>query len=119
MGLSLGFVYFFIFATYSAGFGFGGYLIADLGAEPGNVLAVFFAVIIGAFSLGQAGPNLENFVTAVGASTVVYETIDRVPPIDSSSEEGKKPRTMDPTIELKGVDFTYPSRPDVQVGVTV
>ena len=92
-------------------------MIAELGAEGGNILAVFFSVLIGAFSLGQAAPNLENLLTAVGASTVVYETIDRVPPIDSSSEEGKKPEKMNPTIELKGVDFTYPSRPDVQVGV--
>lgn len=39
---------------------------------------VFFAILIGAFSLGQAVPNLEKFVTAVGASSVVYSIIDKV-----------------------------------------
>ena len=117
MGLALGLVYFLIEAVYSVAFGFGGYLIGEQGAEPGNILAVFFSVIIGAFSLGQAGPNLENLLTAAGSSTVVYQTIDRTPSIDSSSTEGKKPESIHPTVELKKVSFTYPSRPDVQVRI--
>ena len=42
------------------------------------MLAVFFAVIIGAFSLGQAAPNAESLVTAAGAAGEIFETIDRV-----------------------------------------
>lgn len=97
------------------GFGFGGYLIAEQGAKGGEILTVFFSVVIGAFSLGQATPNLESLLTAAGSARVVYETIDRTPPIDSSSEEGAKPEKMMPTIELRNVDFTYPTRPNVQV----
>ena len=41
-------------------------------------MQVFFAILIGAFSLGQAVPHLGKFVTAVGASSVVYGIIDRV-----------------------------------------
>ena len=39
---------------------------------------MFFAVIIGAFSLGQAAPNAESLSTAMGSAGAVYETIDRV-----------------------------------------
>ena len=39
---------------------------------------MFFAVLIGAFAIGQAGPNLENLLTAAGASGTVFDTIDRV-----------------------------------------
>ena len=39
---------------------------------------VFFAVLIGAFALGQAVPNLENLATAAGAAGTIFETIDRV-----------------------------------------
>ena len=42
------------------------------------MLAVFFAVIIGAFALGQAGPNVESLITAAGAAGEVFEIIDRV-----------------------------------------
>ena len=41
----------------------------------------------------------------------------QIPPIDSSSDEGRtlSPDEFTPVVELKNVDFTYPSRPDVQV----
>ena len=42
------------------------------------MLAVFFAVIIGAFALGQAAPNIESVLTAAGAAGQIFETIDRV-----------------------------------------
>ena len=38
----------------------------------------FFAVLIGAFALGQAAPNMENLLTAAGAAGSIYDTIDRV-----------------------------------------
>ena len=41
---------------------------------------VFFAVLVGAFALGQAMPNLENLTSAAGASIVIYQIIDRVCP---------------------------------------
>ncbi len=63
---------------YGCAFWFGGYLIAEQEAEPGKVLSVFFAALIGAFSLGRAGPDLEALLTAAGAAQEVYSTIDRV-----------------------------------------
>ena len=57
---------------------FGGYLIQQEIIQTGEMLAVFFAVIIGAFSLGQAAPNVESVLTALGAAGEVFETIDRV-----------------------------------------
>ena len=39
---------------------------------------MFFSVLIGAFALGQAGPNVESLFTAAGAAGSIFETIDRV-----------------------------------------
>ena len=39
---------------------------------------MFFNVLIGAFALGQAMPNLENLMSAAGASTTIFQIIDRV-----------------------------------------
>jgi len=39
---------------------------------------VFFNVVIAAFSLGQAFPNLENLLTAAGAAVAIFEIIARV-----------------------------------------
>jgi hypothetical protein len=43
-----------IFAAYALGFWYGGRLVADGEAKGGDVLNVFFAIIIGAFSLGKS-----------------------------------------------------------------
>ena len=51
-----------------------------------EVLTVFFAVVVGAFGISQAGQNAEFFATAQAAAFSIYEVIDRVPPIDTASQ---------------------------------
>ena len=36
------------------------------------------SLLLGAFSLGQATPSLQNFSVALGAAGFIYDTIDRV-----------------------------------------
>ena len=43
-----------------------------------SVLQVFFAILLGALSIGQATPNLEELGVAAGAMEFIYETIHRV-----------------------------------------
>ena len=57
---------------------FGAYLVQEELAQAGDVLTVFFAILIGAFVIGQAGPNLQKLVQAQAAGGAVYEVIDRV-----------------------------------------
>ena len=57
---------------------FGAYLVQENLAQAGDILTVFFAILIGAFLIGQAGPNLQKLVQAQGAAGAVYEVIERV-----------------------------------------
>ena len=57
---------------------FGAYLVAEGLGQGGDVITVFFAILVGAFQIGQAGPNLLNLTEARGAATEIYATIDRV-----------------------------------------
>ena len=41
-------------------------------------IQVFIGLLIGAFSLGQAAPCLQDFSVALGAAGFIYDTIDRV-----------------------------------------
>lgn len=116
-GLSMGCVWFVIFAAYALGFWYGGKLTRD---EPtnysiGKMLIVFFCVLIGAFSLGNASPNLASMSTGRGAAYVIYQLIDLVPKIDNMMETGKKPSSLTGTITFSNVYFTYPSRQEIQV----
>lgn len=52
---------------------------------------------------------------ACGAAAKLYDTIDRVPTIDSSDEGGLKPENVDGEISLEHIVFNYPSRPDVPI----
>lgn len=52
---------------------------------------------------------------ALASASSIFSTIDRVPVIDSASEEGLKPKSVEGVIEVKNLDFIYPSRPAVQV----
>ncbi|KAL5986120.1 ABC transporter B member 20 [Asimina triloba] len=45
----------------------------------------------------------------------VFEIIDRVPKIDPDDHSGLKPPSVYGSLELKNVDFCYPTRPEVMV----
>ncbi|XP_053569971.1 ATP-dependent translocase ABCB1 [Bombina bombina] len=114
--ISIGFAFLMIYASYALAFWYGTTLIINNdGYTIGSVLTVFFAVIIGAFSVGQTAPNIEAFSNARGAAFAVFTIIDNQPKIDSFSSAGSKPNQIKGDIEFKNVKFTYPSRPDVQV----
>ncbi|XP_053322474.1 ATP-dependent translocase ABCB1 [Spea bombifrons] len=113
--ISIGFAFLMIYASYALAFWYGTTLVIDEGYSIGGVLTVFFAVILGAFSIGQTSPNIEAFSNARGAAYAIFNIIDNVPKIDSFSTEGFKPDKIKGDIEFKNVKFTYPSRPDIQV----
>jgi len=52
---------------------------------------------------------------AQGAAAKLYQTIDRVPDIDSANPDGKKPEKVKGEITLEDIKFCYPSRPTIQV----
>ncbi|XP_046555643.1 phosphatidylcholine translocator ABCB4-like [Haliotis rubra] len=116
-GLSLGLVWLVMFSAYALGFWYGTKLVRE---EPenyqaGKMIIVFFSVLIGAFSLGNAAPSLQALATARGAAYTIYKLIDLEPTIDSSSPAGKKPQSLSGTIRFSNVHFNYPSRPDVKI----
>lgn len=69
----------------------------------------------GAFSIGSALPYLNAVTTAIGVAGNLYGVIDRVPKIDASSKSGKIPKNITGKIEVKNVDFRYPSRQAIKV----
>ncbi|KAM9387494.1 ATP-binding cassette sub-family B member 5 [Phaethornis superciliosus] len=113
---SLGVSQFLIFGSYALAFWYGTKLTAEEEKyDIGCVLIVFFSVLIGTFSLGQAAPNLESVANARGAAYEVYQIINKKRLIDSSSKEGYKPDKLIGEIEFRNIHFSYPSRPDVNI----
>ncbi|KAI8823977.1 P-loop containing nucleoside triphosphate hydrolase protein [Fimicolochytrium jonesii] len=104
-----------VFCVYSMAFWYGARGIKQGLLTGEEVLNCFFALIIGAFSLGQAVPFFGALASAQGAAYHVFGTIERNSPIDASSPNGERPDHVDGDIVFKGVSFHYPSRPDVPI----
>lgn len=109
----------------------------------GAVTAVFFAVIMGAFALGQASPSITALTNAQAAAGTIISVIERVPAISQEIESendsrhgdekisgagkssvedgarvdknGKKLNDLKGGILFKNVTFRYPTRQEVPV----
>ncbi|XP_060270561.1 ATP-dependent translocase ABCB1-like isoform X2 [Ovis aries] len=86
-----------------------------LGLSAAIWAKVFFSVLIGAFSIGQASPNIEAFANARGAAYEVFKIIDNKPSINSYSNAGHKPDNIKGNLEFRNVHFHYPSRNEVKI----
>ncbi|NXO51029.1 MDR1 protein, partial [Aramus guarauna] len=113
--ISMGAAFLLIYASYALAFWYGTTLVLNDDYTIGNVLTVFFSVLIGAFSIGQTAPSIEAFASARGAAYTIFNIIDNEPQIDSYSEMGYKPDHVKGNLEFQNVYFNYPSRPDVEI----
>ncbi|GAA6011881.1 hypothetical protein JCM10207_003417 [Rhodosporidiobolus poonsookiae] len=114
-GCIVGFFFFLVYGAYGLAWSWGTTLILRGYANAGDVVGVFYAVLIAAFSIAQVAPTMQTIAKAAGAAVEIFNTIDRIPSIDSLAEEGLKPEKVEGLIELKDVQFIYPSRPSVHV----
>lgn len=80
-----------------------------------DVLTIMFAIMIGAFALANVAPNGQAFTSSVAAASKIFSTIDRVSPIDPTSEAGEKFEHVEGTLELRKIKHIYPSRPEVVI----
>ncbi|TFK23399.1 multidrug resistance protein 1 [Coprinopsis marcescibilis] len=114
-GVTIGIFAFVAYAAYALAFHFGTTLVNAGHAQAGDTVSVIFAVIIGSYALANTPPEFQAITHAQAAAAKLYETIDRVPDIDSANEGGLKPKEVAGEITLENVNFSYPSRPTVQV----
>ena len=56
-----------------------------------NIFRVFFAIVFGALSLGQASTFAPDYAKARLSANRIFALIDRIPLIDIYSEEGDTP----------------------------
>eukprot|EP00743_Colponemidia_sp_Colp-15_P010726 GILK01011850.1.p1 GENE.GILK01011850.1~~GILK01011850.1.p1 ORF type:complete len:1311 (+),score=265.06 GILK01011850.1:141-3935(+) len=119
IAFGIGITFFMLFGSYAISFWFSSYLISEHIENPitgkgwtgGEVITVFFGILMGAFSIGQTAPHVTAFNEGRGAAYHMFEVLARQPLIDSSSQAGTKLSIVRGRIEFNEVSFTYPSRP--------
>ncbi|RSL49667.1 hypothetical protein CEP53_009077 [Fusarium sp. AF-6] len=84
-------------------------------ADIGTVFTVVFSVIVATQTITSIVPHLLVFNRAASAAAEMFTLIDRESSINPFEESGERPDEVQGNIEIQGVHFSYPSRPDVTV----
>ena len=92
---------------------FGGRLVIDGGMTVGELTSFVLYTLTVAFSLGALGGLWADFMRAAGAAERVFSLLDRDATIPSGT--GRALDSISGALRFEGVNFTYPSRPDIQV----
>uniref|UniRef100_A0A1I7SYH3 ABC-type xenobiotic transporter n=1 Tax=Caenorhabditis tropicalis TaxID=1561998 RepID=A0A1I7SYH3_9PELO len=104
-----------MFTCMAVAFWYGATLAAAGAVSSGAVFAVFWAVLIGTRRLGEAAPHMGAITGARLAIHDIFKVIDHEPEIKCTSSEGKIPNTIQGKLTFDGIEFTYPTRPEIKV----
>ena len=70
-------------------------------SDVGQVVTVFYAIITGSLALSILPLQLHAVVKGQNAAATLYEVIERKPDIDSSSDSGLKPPSIEGNITFQ------------------
>lgn len=66
-------------------------------------------------ALGQSAPSMTAFAKARVAAAKIFRIIDHKPSVDRNAKTGLELDTVSGQLELKNVEFSYPSRPEIKI----
>ena len=92
---------------------YGGHLVARAEMGIGELTRFIVYTLMVAFSLAALAALYADFVRAVGAAERVFELLDEPPALVVGS--GRKLDHVSGRVQLQAVEFSYPSRLDVEV----
>ena len=105
----------FMFLCTALGFWYGGTLLGNKEITELHFFICFSAIIFGAQSAGTIFSFAPDMGKAKQAAKELKTLFDRVPAIDSWSQDGERFSDMEGTIEFREVHFRYPTRPEQPV----
>uniref|UniRef100_A0A3B5A4E6 Bile salt export pump n=1 Tax=Stegastes partitus TaxID=144197 RepID=A0A3B5A4E6_9TELE len=114
-GACYGFAQCVVFLTNSASYRFGGYLVRQEGLHFSLVFRVISAIVTSGTALGRASSYTPDYAKAKISAARFFQLLDRVPQISIYSDKGDKWDNFQGNIEFIDCNFTYPTRPDIQV----
>lgn len=117
LGLGLGSLFFAMLSSYALGFWYGSLCVEGHSGCPerlnggekysaGDVLIVFFSILMAGFQLSQLAPAFKKIVEGRVAAVRIFKIIDRPPLV--RTEKGIIPSSFKGNFKFKGVSFAYP-----------
>ncbi|XP_030462157.1 ABC transporter B family member 20 isoform X1 [Syzygium oleosum] len=115
IGFAFGFSQFLLFACNALLLWYTALLIKNEHMDPPTGMKEFMVFSFATFALVEPFGLAPYILKRRKSLTSVFEIIDRVPKIDPDDTSALKPPNVYGSIELKNVDFCYPTRPEVLV----
>ncbi|KAL6176028.1 hypothetical protein ACLB2K_052664 [Fragaria x ananassa] len=110
-GIFYGVSQFFIFSSYGLALWYGSVLMEKGLANFKSVMKSFFVLIVTALAMGETLALAPDLLKGNQMVASVFDVTDRRTEI--LGDIGEEVTKVEGTIELRGVQFSYPSRPDV------
>lgn len=114
-GVSVGLSVFLIFSFEAISFYWGAHLVQDGKTTYERVYRVYFALVIAGVGISQQTSYGPDFAKAMVSAASIFAILDQTSKIDSSDDSGTTLNEINGVIEFRNVNFTYPTRPDVQI----
>ncbi|KAH9617304.1 hypothetical protein KSS87_010252 [Heliosperma pusillum] len=112
-GIFYGVAQFFIFSSYGLALWYGSVLMGRGVAGFKSVMKSFMVLIVTALAMGETLAMAPDLFKGNQMVESVFEVLDRTTEIKGDS--GEELSKVEGSVELRAVEFSYPSRPDVLV----
>ncbi|KAK4261467.1 hypothetical protein QN277_004459 [Acacia crassicarpa] len=112
-GIFYGISQFFIFSSYGLALWYGSVLMEKELASFKSIMKSFMVLIVAALAMGETLALAPDLLKGNQMVASVFHLMDRKSGV--MSDTGEDLKTVEGTIELKNVNFSYPSRPDVTI----
>ncbi|KAL1548027.1 (ABC) transporter [Salvia divinorum] len=112
-GIFYGVSQFFIFSSYGLALWYGSTLMEKRLSGFESVMKTFMVLIVTALAMGETLAMAPDLLKGNRMVASVFEVLDRRTEI--VNDVGEEVARVEGTIELKDVEFSYPSRPNVMI----
>ncbi|GAV73076.1 ABC_tran domain-containing protein/ABC_membrane domain-containing protein [Cephalotus follicularis] len=101
--------------TWALDFWYGGRLISQGYISAKALFETFMILVSTGRVIADAGSMTTDLAKGSDAIGSVFAVLDRYTKIEPEDPEGTQPEKIVGHVELRGIDFAYPARPDVMI----
>ncbi|XP_020260798.1 ABC transporter B family member 2-like isoform X2 [Asparagus officinalis] len=103
----------FLFSSYALALWYGSVLMGKGLSSFSSVMKSFMVLIVTALAMGETLAMAPDIIKGNQMAASVFEVLDRKTEV--VGDVGEDVQRVDGVIEMRGVEFQYPSRPDVRI----
>ncbi|WOK95121.1 multidrug resistance protein [Canna indica] len=114
-GAGLAFSQSLMICTWALDFWYGGKLISEGHISAEALFQTFMILVSTGRVIADAGSMTTDLAKGADSVGSVFAVLDRFTHIEPDDPKGHRPKKLNGDIDIRGVDFAYPARPDVVI----